>query len=183
MCKLTLLDVIDDVYRALDAKAYLSAMALSLTIPDTLAQVTYPELKGRHHVRERYVRWFNEYYICRPKPHGVHDSQCTVVLDNVIEKLDGNFFYELRNSFLHSDSNDITKHMIDLDFELSFESGNMTSVYGNGSLYLKYHVLSVPDFCKTVCIIAEHLLDKWEKDIQKQSELERFTIKIRNELV
>ena len=178
MKKLNVEDIVEDIYKSLDAGAYLSAFALALTIPDTLAQITYPELKGGGHVRERYVRWINEYYICRSEPSEEHDSECTRVMNGVIDNLNGDFFFELRNSFLHSDSNDVTKHMADLDFELSFNEGCSTSVFGYANCYWKHHVLSVPDFCKTVCAIAEHLLDMWKDDIEKQNELKKFGIKL-----
>lgn len=178
MRKLTILDVVEDIYRALDAKAYLSALALALTIPDTLAQICYPEMKGRGMVGKRYARWIDEYYICRPEPSEEHDSESTRVLDKVINDLNGKFFFELRNSFLHSDSNDVTKHMADLDFELSFNDGDATSVFGSGDYYWKHHVLSVPDFCMTVCAIAEHLLDEWKDNAEKQALLEKFGIKL-----
>lgn len=178
MKKLNVGDIVEDIYRSLDAGAYLSALALALTIPDTLAQITYPELKGRGHVKDRYVRWINEYYICRPEPSEEHDSECTRIMNGVIDNINGDFFFELRNSFLHSDSNDVTRHMADLDFELSFEDGCATSVFGSGDCYWKHHVLSVPDFCKTVCAIAEHLLEKWKYDTEKQALLDKFGIKL-----
>lgn len=178
MRKLTILDTVDDIYRALDAKAYLSALALALTIPDTLAQICYPEMKGSGHVRDRYVRWINEYYICQPEPSGENDSECSRVMDTLIDNLNGDFFFELRNSFLHSDSNDISKHMADLDFELSFNEGNTTSVFGYDNCYWKHHVLSVPGFCKTICAIAEHLLNEWKDNAEKQAQLEQFGIKM-----
>ena len=178
MRKLTILDTVEDIYRALEGKAYLSALALTLTIPDALAQICYPEMKGRGHVRDRYVRWINEYYICRPEPSGENDSECSRVMDMLIDNLNGDFFFELRNSFLHSDSNDVSKHMADLDFELSFNEGDMTSVLGYGGCYMKHHVLSVPSFCKTVCAITEHLLEQWETDVEKQCELKKVCIKI-----
>ena len=158
--------------------AYLSALALALTIPDTLAQICYPEMKGRGKVGERYACWIDEYYICRPEPSEEHDSESTRVLNKVIDNLNGKFFFELRNSFLHSDSNDVTKHMADLDFELSFNDGDATSVFGYGGCYWKHHVLSVPDFCKTVCAITEHLLDEWKDDAEKQDLLGKFGIKL-----
>ena len=43
MRKLTILDTVEDIYRALEGKAYLSALALALTIPDILSKVEYPD--------------------------------------------------------------------------------------------------------------------------------------------
>lgn len=130
MKKLGMEDIVADIRRALEAKTYLSALALALTVPDTLAQITYPELKGRGHVTKRYARWINEYYICRPESSEEHEDKCSKALNGVISKLDGEFFVKLRNSFLHSDSNDVSEHISDLDFELSFDEGSMTSVCG-----------------------------------------------------
>ena len=135
MKKLGLGEIVSDIRKSLDAKAYLSALALALTVPDTLAQITYPELSGPGYVRRRYVRWINEYYICRPEQSDDHEDECSKVMNGVLSKIDGEFFFNLRNSFLHSDSNDISKHIADLDFELSFDEGSMTSVYGAGDCY------------------------------------------------
>lgn len=178
MKKLNVGDIIEDIYRSLDAGAYLSALALALTIPDTLAQICYPEMKGRGKVGERYARWIDEYYICRPEPSKEHDSESSRVLNNVIDNLNGKVFFELRNSFLHSGSNDVTKRMADLDFELSFNDGDATTVFGYGDCYWKHHVLSVPDFCKTICAITEHLLDEWKDDPKKQEQLDTFGIRL-----
>lgn len=171
-------NVVDDIYRSLDAKAYLSALALALTIPDTLAQIAYPELKGSGHSKERYVRWINEHYISRVYSPDDHDFESARVLNKVIEKLDGDFFYELRCSFLHSGSNDVTKCMNDLDFELSFDDSCLTTVFEYGNYYRKCHILSVPDFCNRVCAITENLLDQWKDDAEKQAQLDRFGIRL-----
>ena len=178
MKKLGLKDIVNDVYRALDAKAYLSALALTLTIPDTLSQITYPELEGKGNVRERYVRWMEEYYVCKPKTFEDKYSECSRLMNEVINRLDGDFFYELRNSFLHSDSNDVSKKMSDLDFELSFSNGCITSVSESNGGYTKHHVLSVPDFCERICATTEQLIEQWGCDDEKQAQLKKFQIKL-----
>ena len=60
MRKLTILDTVEDIYRALEGKAYLSALALALTIPDILSKVEYPD-EGK--VGIRYERWINEFFL------------------------------------------------------------------------------------------------------------------------
>ncbi len=60
MRKLTILDTVDDIYRALDAKAYLSAFALALTLPDILSMVEYPEIDA---MGKRYSKWMDEFFI------------------------------------------------------------------------------------------------------------------------
>ncbi|MDR0500306.1 MAG: hypothetical protein LBG97_03545, partial [Coriobacteriales bacterium] len=42
--------------RALEAKAYLSALALTLTLPDICGKAAYPFMKSR----ERYRKWYDE---------------------------------------------------------------------------------------------------------------------------
>ncbi len=49
---------IEDIKKALGNGAYLSALALTLTLPDIYGQVEYPDEKK---VGERYVPWFNNY--------------------------------------------------------------------------------------------------------------------------
>lgn len=57
MRKLTIHDTVEDIRKALAGNAYLSALALALTIPDILSKAEYPEL-GR--TGDRYMRWIDE---------------------------------------------------------------------------------------------------------------------------
>lgn len=175
MYKVSVIDMVNDIQKALDAEAYLSALSLSLTLPDLLAQVEYPELEGKRHVRERYVRWINEHYVVKyEKKRDRSHSESMNVLEDLTSKIDGNFIYSLRCSFVHSGSNDVSGVVENLDFELSFDGCDATTVCGNGERYWKHHVLCVPQFCKHICAISEVLIDKWKDDTVMQERLSRY---------
>lgn len=53
-----MLEYIEDARRALNAKAYYSALCFSLTLPDVCAQVEYPNEKT---VGDRYSSWINQF--------------------------------------------------------------------------------------------------------------------------
>ncbi len=55
----SLMGRVEDLEKAFDAGAYLSAISLALTIPDVCGDRLYPERKKES--RRRYVDWFNEY--------------------------------------------------------------------------------------------------------------------------
>lgn len=122
---LTLLDKIDDVKKALDAEAYLSAMAICLTLPDILAQIEYPEIQS---VGERYRKWMDEFFVPYEYVPSGSDDEASKQMDKLNEEMDGEFYYQLRNSFLHSGNNDVSKVVKPLDFSLSFDRGSTASV-------------------------------------------------------
>ena len=174
-------NMVEDIYRALDAKAYLSALALSLTLPDVLAQIEYPELEGKGHVGQRYIRWIDEHYVTKPPSKEPDDADLvgTPILNELVSKFDGLFFFKLRCSFLHSGNNDISEAIDDLDFELSFEPTSATTVLTYEGVHLKHHTLSVPDFCMRICGITECLLDKWKDNSEVQDRLEQYCVRLR----
>ena len=176
MRKLTILDTVEDIYRALEGKAYLSALALALTIPDILSKVEYPD-EGK--VGIRYERWINEFYLTEEeKKARTEKLDKSDELTKVLNKLDGHFYYKLRCAFLHSGNNDV-ESMEGVDFELSFGCGECTSVFGypDGPCW-KHHVLSVYDFCMKMCAITEHLVEEWKSGAEKLDRLENTGIRL-----
>ena len=173
---LTLMDKIDDVNRALDARAYLAALSLTLTIPDILAQVEYPNLEG---VGKRYVKWMNEFFVpCEHMPSKFNDK-ISLQMDKLNEKMDGDFYYQLRNSFLHSGNNDVSRAVKPLDFRLSLDEANVTSIleYPSGT-YLRTYVLSIPDFCHKICALAVYTYKEYSSDPAKKVLLDDSNILI-----
>ena len=145
MRKLTVLNAVEDICRALNAKAYLPALALALTIPDILSKIEYPT---ENKVGKRYERWINEFFLTKEeKEVCIKNLEETDELYKVLNRIDGRFYYRLRCAFLHSGNNDI-EFFKDVEFEISFKSGEITSVFGypEGCNW-KHHVFSVPDFC------------------------------------
>ena len=176
MRKLTILDTVEDIYRALDGKAYLSAMALALTIPDILSRVEYP---GENKVSTRYERWINEFFLTDEEKKA-HTSKLNEndELAKVFNRIDGHFYYKLRCAFLHSGNNEV-ESFSDVDFELSFECVEITSVSGppDGPCW-KRHILSVYDFCMKMCAITEHLVEEWKGGAERLERLENTGIRL-----
>ena len=170
------MDKIDDINRALDAKAYLAALSLTLTLPDILAQVEYPNLTE---VGKRYTKWMNEFFIPYEHVPSRFDDEMSRQMDKLNEEMDGNFYYQLRNSFLHSGNNDVSKAVKPLDFRLSFDEANVTSILGypSGICYRSY-VLSIPDFCHKICALAEYAYNEYSADPSKKALLDDSSIKI-----
>lgn len=59
-----MIEKIKDIDLALTNKSYLSALALSLTIPDICWQIEYPDLmkkNGERNIRKQYVAWFDNW--------------------------------------------------------------------------------------------------------------------------
>lgn len=48
-------DILEDIKLAVDNKAYFSALALTLTIPDICGKIEYKNLNDK----EKYIKWFN----------------------------------------------------------------------------------------------------------------------------
>lgn len=100
-----------DIKRAFEADAFLSAIALALTIPDMCGKRLYPDERKSS---DRYIRWFDEYMA----PN--YPDVCTGEADEVIACSDasaqygtipgryyfsGNDCYQLRCVYLHEGSN------------------------------------------------------------------------------
>ena len=170
MRKLTILDTVDDIYRALDAKAYLSAFALALTIPDILSMVEYPEIKG---MGKRYEKWMDEFFITDlEKKARLKNVDSKDELSSVLDRIDGRFYAKLRNAFLHSGHINVP-NMEDVDVYLSFNGLESTVVFGYpGGPVWKHHVLSVYGFCMKMCGITEHLVEEWKTVPEKMKRLE-----------
>ena len=121
--------IIDDVDRALDAEAYLSALALMMTIPDICAKAEYGDTLMN---KKRYIKWFEENIGQYNKPT-VEDGEI------VMPYLSGEIAYQLRCSILHEGNPDVDKTKIKektnkIDsFELIVESKKPFDIYADSS--------------------------------------------------
>lgn len=176
MRKLTILDTVKDIRKALAGKAYLSAFALALTIPDIMSKAEYPDIKE---MGKRYRAWMNKYYVTsEEKQTRIDNLDITDELGKILNKLDGNYYAELRNAFLHSGNNDVDC-LKEVDFEISYKGLESTSVCGYPEEpYLKRHILSISDFCMKMCAITESLIDEWKCDAKKLKILEKTGINL-----
>lgn len=119
-----LLQIIDDVNNALNAKAYLAALTLVLTIPDICGRAKYGEIG----TKKRYIDWYDEYI-------GAYENGKKATNDNVPSDikicsdtkksldtennpddetpyLSGEIVYSLRNSVLHQGTTNFKKNRI-----------------------------------------------------------------------
>lgn len=88
--------LVADIDTALKNGAFMSALALALTLPDACGKAAYPKLGDT----KRYITWFNRYV----KHTGYTDSD--------MPYLSGEIVFNLRCSFLHQNTPNIDKNKI-----------------------------------------------------------------------
>ena len=97
-------DIIEDIKLAVDNKAYFSALALTLTIPDICWKIEYKNLNDK----EKYIKWFNEWiykYVEIPKSNDTWFEEY-----DKLAIFDGEVCYALRCSYLHSGNYELSEH-------------------------------------------------------------------------
>ncbi|WP_254901715.1 hypothetical protein [Thalassobacillus devorans] len=158
--------LINEIKSNLENKNYLSALALTLTLPDICAKISYPNMKGSG---KRYKCWYNEYIYKYDKPKvGLDD------LDSLT--ISGKIVYALRNLLLHEGSLDATedirkelgvKNSQSLKFVLSDSITSYSKAWSDGDkstnpdIYIR---ISVVDFCKNICAVAENIFYETYQD-------------------
>ncbi len=103
--------IINDINKALDAEAYMAALALVLTLPDICGKVAYGETLRN---KERYIKWYEDNI-------GKYEKSPN---DNSKLKdtyLSGEVIYQLRCSVLHQGNPNIDKDKVQ-DFECKIDS-------------------------------------------------------------
>lgn len=152
---------------SLDHKNYLSALALTLTIPDICGKIAYPKITGEGAVGKRYAKWYNEY---------VYKYESTKELKRELEKLgrfDGWAVYRLRCNLLHDGSSDIEEYMkkqkrkmkpINFTFKLTdnrtYYSKSWEYKEDDSSIEIGIGVI---DFCRKICLVAENFYNENSK--------------------
>ncbi|UYZ85346.1 hypothetical protein MTZ49_07305 [Entomomonas sp. E2T0] len=148
-----MLKKIEDIKKALEAKAYLSALALTLTLPDICGKIAYPNDKNG----ERYIKWFNENLTKYDYPKEFDEKL----------KFDGKKCWKLRCAFLHEGS---INGIPDIDkFELSI-SKSFNGLYGASKYSINgneenpsYAIrLDIAQICFRIYSCAEAFYDKHE---------------------
>ena len=107
--------LIDEVEKAIDAKSYLAALHMALSIPDMLGKIAYPKFNGN-----KYIKWFDENV--RNITFGYLYSENLLGISDDSPKMCGEVCYALRCKLFHEGVNDIkakTKVRIN-EFVLSF---------------------------------------------------------------
>lgn len=147
-----MLQLIDDVNKALDAECYYSALTLALTLPDICGKAEYPREDS---TAKRYKYWYDEHI-------GKYEQcPCEQCRSTPMPCLSGEVVYSLRNSLLHQgtpniDVNSIKNSNNKIDrFELVLESKNRFDIYGDASgIYnssVKTYRVNVRRLCLILC--------------------------------
>lgn len=136
--------LIDDMNKALDADAYMAALAIALILPDMCGKAEYPQYCKRKDSKKRYIKWFDE-YLGQYNKHINEDGEKTPYLS-------GEIIYQLRCAYLHSgtpdiDSEDIKEEINKLDqFILILAPKNDAEIYADLSIKKEYW-LNIRKFC------------------------------------
>lgn len=146
--------LIKEIESNLENKNYLSALALTLTLPDICGKISYPEDK----VGERYRKWYDKHiYPYELAP--TEDNQLNEWIPN------GLVIYKLRCNLLHDGSLDIDKEVkkekgLEDSYNYKFRLTDKLSSIGilsegkdeDSSVLVR---IGVEDFCKKICAVAE----------------------------
>jgi len=147
-----MLQLIDDVNKALDAECYYSALTLALTFPDICGKAEYPQKNNT----KRYIDWYDEHI-------GKYEQcPCEQCEKTPMPYLSGEVVYSLRNSLLHQGTPNITVAKIKDDnnkidrFELVLESKKSFDIYcdaaGIDNNNLKTYRVNVRRLCLILCL-------------------------------
>ena len=134
-----MIDKICDVKRSIEAKAYLAALSLALTFPDICGKLAYPNVQK---VRERYIKWFDDYVSQFYSPNEKEYPQFT-----------GEMCYKLRCAFLHAGN----AEGIPIDqFELCIDGCScFGSTWSDENDKKHYIRINVVELCAGICGAAE----------------------------
>ena len=98
--------IFEDINKALDAEAYISALALALTIPDMCGKSEYPNEKSS---RKRYIDWFDTYMGVPPREK-ILEKLTDRENETIMPYLTGHVVYQLRCNLLHETTPIIEKN-------------------------------------------------------------------------
>ena len=107
-------NLINDINRAKSNEAYISALALALTLPDICGKIEYQNSK----VGFRYVKWYDN-WVYKYFEQKESENEFIARAENVVA-FDGVFCYQLRCAILHSGNTEIIVNGVKWDtLELS----------------------------------------------------------------
>ncbi|KQU24975.1 hypothetical protein ASG65_16740 [Bacillus sp. Leaf13] len=177
-----MLEKIKDIKLALNNKSYLSALALSLTLPDMCGKIEYPHFKSKDGYRivgRQYAAWFddwvNQYYA----------DDTGWINDNAKAKnpyFTGKMCYSLRCSFLHDGNSDIKNWGDKEDEEFHYSYKFRLAVSGADSIGLswgnqsnnnskiiktKIVTVNIDKLCECICLSAERYYREKDPNIFK----------------
>jgi hypothetical protein len=183
-----MLQLIEDVNKALDAECYYAALALALTLPDICGKAAYPQVSPT----KRYKDWYDEHI-------GIYEQcPCEQCRDTPMPYLSGEVVYSLRNSFLHQGTPNIDVDRIKDDnnkincFELVLESKKPFDIYGDESgIYnrsVKTYRVNVRRLCLILCCSSRAYYEAnrnifdffhcsiidWDSEVDRMHNLNKF---------
>ena len=119
-----MIDKINDIRKALEVKAYLSALSLALTLPDICGKLECPD---EQKVGVRYSKWFDNYVSNWFNPPN----------EDRFPQFTGELCYKLRCAFLHAGNTEIP---ID-HFDLCIEGCGVWGSTWNNESGREYHII------------------------------------------
>ena len=160
---------IKEIESCLERMNYLAALHLSLSIPDILGGLTYPDLRRR----KSYVKWFDEHV--KDVSFGILHSK--IKFAEGCPKMSGEICYSLRNDLFHEGTDELDDLNFN-EFVLSFDSSDFFIGRLSGSSFgeddrveNKYFYVS----CKELCI---DIIESAKDFIAKNPDLKYPTIRV-----
>lgn len=162
MARITLLNLIDDVNKALKAEAYFAALSLVLTIPDICSLAEYGNclMDQNGKKQNRYIVWFDEYI-------GQHEQNPSDKNSpSPMPYLSGEVVYQLRCKFLHEGHPNIDKNRISVEsnkidkFTLVIQKSNEFDIYADSASLendnnRRTYDVNVQRLCMIICMTAK----------------------------
>lgn len=140
---------VNDIEKSLENKAYFTALALALALPDICGNAEYPNETS---VAKRYIGWYDTYI-----------SKYNAPVDNE-PYLSGEIVYNLRNTFLHTGSPNIDRSKVKKETN---QLDQFTLVLGNETKILSSSInidtplasirimsINVTYLCRNICECA-----------------------------
>ncbi|MFG6120916.1 hypothetical protein [Thalassobacillus sp. B23F22_16] len=186
-----MLDKIKDIKLALNNKSYLSALALSLTLPDICGQIEYPNLKkknGRRNVGKQYAAWFDDWVNQYYADHTGWTKDYTKAKNPI---LTGRMCYSLRCKFLHNGNTDLDNWGTDEDedyyylyeFELFVNGADSSGEYwvhtpniNSKITKTKIVQININNLCKYICLAAEEYYHKKDSYLFKNHNIKLINL-------
>ena len=163
----TLIDRIEEIESDMEIEKWQSALALALTIPDICGQVEFSHIvvkrrdgTTKRNVGEQYRQWFSKYV----EPYYADESGWNNEFKAIKPFFTAEMCYQLRNSFLHSGSDDC--ELIEYCFSLHINSSDS---YHAGNHDNGIHAsIDIKLLCERICTSARKFYSKWsnKKDFE-----------------
>ncbi len=124
-----LLNLVNDMDKALDDNCYFAALSIALMLPDICGKAEFP---NENSSKKRYVEWYDMWI-------GKHECSPREKDETVMPYLSGEVVYQLRCAFLHQGNPNIDKDKIIApenkidEFELIIESKQEFDIYCDSS--------------------------------------------------